>query len=118
MIPGQVSNNIMVVKTFSSTSLRLAPLNSNKRDISYREVSKAKIILKFIFKNFTKVFTIFCVGFCGRFFINALLAPPALQGGGPRPAKQGGVNVSTDYLHNIPIGFYFTFAVIIVGIIE
>src|SRR4051812_42215855 len=101
MIPGQVSNNIMVVKTFSSTSLRLAPLNSNKRDISYREVSKAKIILKFIFKNFTKVFTIFCVGFCGRFFINALL----------------GVNVSTDYLHNIPIGFYFTFAVIIVGII-
>jgi hypothetical protein len=49
MIPVYVSNNILVVKTFSSTSLCLAPLNSNKRDRSYREVFKAKIILNFTF---------------------------------------------------------------------
>jgi hypothetical protein len=66
MIPVYVSNNILVVKTFSSTSLCLAPLNSNKRDRSYREVFKAKFILNFTFNNFIKVITIFCVGFTIR----------------------------------------------------
>jgi hypothetical protein len=102
MIPVYVSNNILVVKTFSSTSLCLAPLNSNKRDRSYREVFKAKIILNFTFNNFIKVITIFCVGFTIRWFINDIW----------------NVNVFTNYLNWISLSFYGFFSTFIVFINE
>jgi hypothetical protein len=71
------------IRHFSSSSRLQRSLNP----ISYFS-NKFKTI--FSFKNILKAFTIFCVGLCGRFYTNELLAPPALQGGDPALQSRGG----------------------------
>ena|ERR1700712_4322339 len=63
---------------------------------------KNKMKALFSFKNLLKAFIIFCVGFLGRWSTNESL----------------GVNVFTNYLDPISIGFYLTFSVFIVSINE